>query len=108
VYHCLHRADLAMPGKQGKARPDHRFAGQVAILFGQLATCAKPTSGCDDYGGDRRTHQQIPQKISARLALARSRRTPKPFHWQTNCCNAALALLDVLAKLYAVDKQPKN
>ena len=52
----LHRADLAMPGEQRQARADHRFARQLAVLLGQIAAGAKPASGCDDHGGNRRAH----------------------------------------------------
>ena len=76
----LHRADLAMPGKQRQARTDHRFARQCAVLLGQIAAGAKPASGCDDHGGDRGAHAVPTNSNDPALALARSPERQKDFH----------------------------
>ena len=55
----LHGADLAMPGKQRKARPDHGLAGQGSVLLGQIAPGARPAPGCNDDGRDRGCHVRI-------------------------------------------------
>jgi hypothetical protein len=34
VSHRLHHGDFAMSGEHGEARTDHRFAEQLAVLFG--------------------------------------------------------------------------
>jgi hypothetical protein len=43
-------SDLAVPGKQRKARPDHRLASQRTILFGHIGPAGAQASagGHDD------------------------------------------------------------
>ena len=67
--HRLHRADLAVPGEQRQARPDHRLAGQLAVLLGQIAAGAQPASGCDNHGGDRGAHSNFRPNSTIRPSL---------------------------------------
>ena len=67
----LHGTDLAMPGEQRKARPDHRLARQRSVLLGQIAPGAGPAPGCNDHGGDRGRHSPNSLKSDADMALAR-------------------------------------
>src|SRR4029078_5711875 len=74
---------------------------QTEVFLGQTATGATPPSGCDDDGGDRRAHTFRPNLNNPALALARSPGRQKDFHRPALCCNAALALPQLMAKLYA-------
>jgi hypothetical protein len=68
-------------------------------LLGQVAASAETASGCDHDGGNSRPHILFLPNSKIRFDLPFSWEWQKDFHRSKICCNAALALPQLLAKL---------
>ena len=65
----LYGIDQRVAEKGGEGRADHRFPGNLAILFGHIAAGAIAAPGCDDDGCDlSRNGTSIPHIYDIALA----------------------------------------
>src|SRR5579862_7215666 len=53
----LHDADLRVAEEGAQSRTNHRLAGDIAILFGNIAAGAFAASGCDDDSSHHARHE---------------------------------------------------